>query len=197
MTEEESKPSSNRTWIAGVGVAVIAVVAGVGSLLYFDEPTVDPIDNPVPPRPPPTVEPAPPRPVLAPGRSRVSMPPPDDRDRPIKPDNPTPAPVTPELRREMNYFVDDMMTAARDKCILPWMEEFDDGTTAEFVFDAVMYDGQMYDFGIRSLDHDLPESIQACIADEVWAQEAPTIELAGEVRLQRSATYRALTPSPE
>lgn len=192
---EETKPPSGRGWIAGAGVAALAVVLGVGGLVAFQTPQgptdgVDPV--PVPPRP--TVDPAAPRPAalaVANGRARVSLPPPEDHELPEPPEDPTPPPITPEVKREMNVFVDDLLRAASEGCVLPWLEEFEEPTQAELVFDAVMYDGQMYDFGMRSLDHDLPERVQRCVADEVWALPSPTIDLTGEVRLQRSATYRS------
>ncbi|MEN0063646.1 MAG: hypothetical protein AAGA48_15955 [Myxococcota bacterium] len=188
MSEEEK--SSGRGWIAGVAVAALAVIGGIVSMLVLDEqvgPAGGPTPEPVPPRP--TVTPSPVKPTIRPG-ARLSLPPPDDLSRPERPENPEIVPLTADMRREMNYFVNEIVKAARDECILPWMEGFAEPTTAEFVFDTVLYDGQMYDVGIRSLDHDLPEAVRSCIGDQAWSQQVPEVELNGEVRLQRSTTFQ-------
>lgn len=182
-------PRSSRSWMVGTAVILVALVGGLISVIALDDPTSvsAPTDDPLPPRP--SVTPSPPRPSA--GRAsaqRVSLAPPPERARPEMPDNPRQLTLTPEMRREMNYFVDDIVKDARDKCILPWLGGLAD-PQAEIVFDAVLYEGQLYDVGIRSLDLDMPERVRSCIGDQAWSQEVPSLDLPGEVRLQRSATF--------
>ncbi len=191
-TSGEQEPSRGGRWIGGAVVVVLAVAGGAISTLLFQG-GIDPVaetPDPVPPRP--TVTPAPARPEAAPRASqRISLEPPPERERPVRPEVVEPTPLTPDMRREMNYFVDDILKASRDDCILPWLDQMEPGTEAEFVIDAVLYDGQMYDVGIRSLDHELPGSVRSCIGDKAWSRDAPELDLSGEIRLQRSASYTA------
>lgn len=187
---EEEKTSSGRGWMVGVGVVVLAVVGGVGSMIAFDEGALEPAIDPAPTMPRPTVTPSPVAPTVRPSGARVSLPPPPDVQRPERPENARVNTMTPGMRQEMNYFVDGIIKAARDECILPWMDDMAPATTAEFVFDTVLYDGQMYDVGIKSLDHDLPDDVRGCIGDKAWGQELPELDLEGEIRLQRASTFR-------
>ncbi|MEM6927741.1 MAG: hypothetical protein AAF602_12480, partial [Myxococcota bacterium] len=158
MSDDEES-SGRGGWIAGLGVVALAAVGGAVAMYLFGEGTPDVIEKPArPPRP--TVKPA--RPgvgAIVPTR-RVSLAPPADRERPVRPDEAEPTNLTPGMRQEMNYFVDDILDAAHDTCIRPWMRELPPSVTAEFVFDAVLYDGQMYDIGVRSLDHEMPDDLQ-------------------------------------
>jgi hypothetical protein len=155
-------------------VAVLAAI-GIGLLVLLAPDTG--------PDPVPAPRAATPRPAAAPG-GRVQVRPPKGVEAPAPPDErPEPAAITPDLRREMNYAMDGVIQAARRECLDPWVERV--GTT-EMVFDAVLYDGRLVDFGLRSLGEPVPDDVLACVADAVWYGDWPEWELGGELRLQRS-----------
>ncbi len=148
---------------------------------------------------PEAVSPAPPAPAVAPPAAptaspqatRVPLPRPPDHEGPEVPRERLPTvEITAEERQSMNYAIDDVLAEARDDCLLPWIDDLEAPTRAEFVFDVVLYDGEIYDIGLRSLDLPLPASVSDCVAEVSWGASWPTWDLQGELRLQRSVAYR-------
>lgn len=171
-----------RDWRVVAGVAVAGLFAAV---LLFALTT-----SPDPGPPAPKVRPArPAAPVPVPGAPSVrrSVPPPTGVEAPEPPDErPEPAKVTPDLRREMNFAMDAVLRAARQDCLQPWLDVDPSGPPVEVVFDAVLFDGKLVDFGLRSLGPAVPDEVVACVADAVWYGDWPDWEIRGELRLQRA-----------
>ncbi len=182
----------NQRALVVAGAAVVAVVLLLGLIAQDTE--IDPSEVDVPEV---EAEPAPAEVDVV----EVPAPPEPSRGGPLqRPDDvpegdfpeeaPPPADITPDVKRDMNYAVDDIVRAARDECIVPWIDEIPDPTEAEFVFDAVLWNGVLYDASIRSLNVDIPPTVMDCIRDRVWYQDFPEFALPGEVRLQRNVSYR-------
>jgi hypothetical protein len=74
-------------------------------------------------------------------------------------------------------------TAAREGCVRPFAQEEGLGKV-EIVLDAVLWDGEVVDFGLRGLQ-DVPDHVLDCIADAAWNTPFPVHDKAGELRLQR------------
>jgi hypothetical protein len=139
-------------------------------------------------RPPPAPRERPSRvPRPTPPATRVGLPAPLGVEPPEAPDErPEPAHVTGDDRRLMNVAVDDVLTAARTDCLVPWLGRDGDGAPEEVVFDAVLHDGRLVDVGIRAMRLELPSDVLQCVADRAWYAEWPEWDLPGELRLQRS-----------
>ncbi len=172
-----------RLVLVGVGIAALALL-GLGLLIAQDDGAAP--DRPPPPkverpRPTPSTVPAP-----APQFTRVQVPAPAGVDRPDFPAvRPEPADLAPDEYRAMNYAMDDVINGAREVCIRPWIDATDEPLTAEFVFDAVLYDGRMFDFGLRSLSAEVPGDVMDCMRDQAWFSEWPDFDLRGQLMLQR------------
>lgn len=180
----------DRRPIAALAVLVAAtllVVLGIALTAEHDATDADPRPSPAP-RPGATSVAAAPRAV------RASLPPPAGIDRPEPPpEPPPPAEITGEDRRLMNVSVDAVLRAARAECLEPWLDGLGDGD--EFVFDTVLYDGRVFDVGIRAMAHDIPGDVLACVADRAWYADWPEWDLPGELRLQRSIDIPPPRPS--
>jgi hypothetical protein len=182
-----------RLVIGGIGALVVAILL-LGLLIAQD---TGPDLGDVPPAPEVQVEPRPDPGPVASKAVRHALKPPADIEPPEPPDErPAEAAVTPDDRRAMNYAVDHVLRAARDECIVPWLDTIPEPTNAEFVFDAVLYDGQLYDVGLRSLSLDMPGEVVDCVADRAWYADWPTWDLGGELRLQRQVEYRNAAATP-
>ncbi|HHO53819.1 MAG TPA: hypothetical protein ENK18_23840 [Deltaproteobacteria bacterium] len=170
------------TLLAAIGSLVAVLLLGA---LIAQDTTPDP-----PIAPPPVASSVAPS-APAPRATRVQLPRPADVQLPEPPrEPPAPAELTPDDRRRMNYAMNDVLIEAREACILPWIDGLEEPLKAEFVLDAVLYDGHLYDVGIRSLDLEMPTSVRDCIADKAWYGDWPSWDLQGELRLQRSVAYR-------
>ena len=87
----------------------------------------------------------------------------------------------------MNYAVDAVLQEAKVSCLEPWLKNNPEAPpSSEFVFDALLFDGQLADIGMRSLSLDVPAEVVGCVADAAWYNDWPTWDLDGELRLQRS-----------
>jgi hypothetical protein len=178
----------------GIGAAVVLLAATAGLLSMVlggggPGEAGGAVEEPAAPSPEPVAHPG-----GVPRATRASLPPPAGIERPQPPPEPLPpARVTPDDRREMNYAVDGVLRAARVDCLEPFLADAgaEPGAEEEFVFDAVLYDGRLYDVGLRSMGHDLPDSVLACVADRAWYSDWPEWDLGGELRLQRSIAVRA------
>jgi len=173
----------DRRLIAGLGViAVLAIVAAV--LLPMRRPDAAPPPEHVERPKPATPAPARPAPIAV----RVALPPPSDVEPPRLPEQrPPDVAITPEDRRAMNYAVDGVLREAESQCLEPWLAKLPERpSSAEFVFDALLFDGQLADIGMRSLTVDVPADVVSCVADMAWYADWPTWDLRGEIRLQRS-----------
>lgn len=180
-----------RVVLGGVGVALLAALLWVLIAQDTDVPEAETVAVATPEK----------RPADAPVQmaTRAKVPRPEGIDEPEWPEErPPPTTITPDDKRKMNYAVDDVLRDAREECILPWIDDLPDPLEAEFVFDAVLWDGQLYEAGIRSLNAEIPQDVLTCIGDKVWIREWPTWELNGELRLQRAISYRneAMMPDP-
>lgn len=174
---------ARRPALAGAILVAVLLAVGLGLALWPDTgPDVTPAPTPAPR--PAVPEPPPPAPPLA-ANTRVQVRPPPGVEPPQMPDErPEPAPITPDDRRTMNYAMDDVIKNARAECLDDWITE--EGAPTELVFDGVLYDGRLVDFGMRSLGPQVPESVVECVADAVWYGDWPEWDLRGELRLQRS-----------
>ena len=166
------------------GLILVALIAIVAALVLMRRP--DP-----PPEEPPVARPSPVRPapaVPAPKAVRVALPPPADVEPPRLPnERPPEVALTPEDRRSMNYAVDGVLREAKSQCLEPWLAKLPERpATTEFVFDALLFDGQLADIGMRSLTLDVPADVVSCVADTAWYADWPTWDLRGEIRLQRA-----------
>ena len=166
------------------GLIVLGVLAIVIASLWTRRP--DPAPPEVPVVRPPPVKAAPAAP--APKAVRVPLPPPADVEPPRLPEErPPDVAITAEDRRSMNYAVDGVLREARTECLEPWLAKLPERpANAEFVFDALLFDGQLADIGMRSLTVDVPADVVSCVADMAWYADWPTWDLRGELRLQRS-----------
>lgn len=183
----------NARVVAG-GIVVVVVAALLWALIAQDTSVEAPESEVKVERPAPR---APDAPVQM--ATRAKVPRPAGIDEPEWPEErPPPSMITADDKRKMNYAVDDVLRDAREECILPWIDALPDPLEAEFVFDAVLWDGQLYEAGIRSLNAEIPQDVLTCIGDKVWIREWPTWQLEGELRLQRQISYRneALMPEP-
>jgi hypothetical protein len=174
--------------LVGLGMAAAVVAVLLLGLLIAQDTGSQVAEAPAPapvapaPAPPPPVGTAP-----APRFARVAVTaPPDVAPTEPLPERPVAADVGPEQYREMNYAMDDVINDAREECIRPWLDRTPEARKAEFVFDAVLYDGRMYDFGLRSLSTEVPGEVMSCIRDQAWYGEWPDFELKGQLTLQRS-----------
>lgn len=175
----------NRSQVAvGGGVLLGLLALLLLALLVVGDTTSAPVE------PAPAPRPAKPKPAERPmpASVRIPLPPPRNVEPPTPPDErPPPAPITPDDRRDMNFAVDRVLQAAREECLEPWLAGVDDAPPkAEFVFDAVLFDGQLADIGMRSLHLEVPRDVVGCVADRAWYADWPTWDLQGELRLQRS-----------
>lgn len=185
---------NKRVVLAGVALAIVAAL--LWALIAQDTSvSTDPEPEPAPvaaaPRPDPT--------AAVQRGIRATVPRPEGIPEPEWPEErPPPSIITPDDKRKMNYAVDDVLRDAREECILPWIDDLDEPVEAEFVIDAVLWDGQLYEAGIRSLNLEIPQQVMDCVGDKVWIREWPTWELNGELRLQRQIKYRneAMMPPP-
>jgi hypothetical protein len=169
----------------GIGAAVFAIVL-LGLLIAQD--TGGEVDELDPPAPVVVAEPRPAQEVRpAPQYTRVAVTAPEGLapTEPM-PKRPAPADVGPDEYRAMNYAMDDVIGGAREECIQPWLDRTPDALTSEFVFDAVLYDGRMVDFGLRSLSSEVPAEVMGCIRDQAWYSDWPDFDIEGQMTLQRS-----------
>ena len=175
-----------------LAVGLVGALIGVGFLWLLNADSGGGNDAPVR-----VVGPSPRLPAAA-RQERVALTPPPGREAPAAPppSERVQANLTPEDRGAMNTAVDDAVAAAREECLRPWLVAHDEVDPAEFVFDAVTYDGRMVDVGIRSLTHDLPADVVTCVADKAWDAEWPEWDVTGELRLQRHFEVNPRKVSP-
>lgn len=177
-----------RLMFLAVSASLVAVFL-LGALIAQDTTPEAPAEHPAAPaaRAPARSASAEPAPVAV----RVPLRRPAGVQLPEPPEEaPEPAYLSPDDRRLMNHAMNDVLSEARDACILPWLDEQQEPLKAQFVLDAVLYDGQLYDVGIRSLDLEMPGAVSDCIADKAWYGDWPSWDLSGELRLQRSVAYK-------
>lgn len=79
---------------------------------------------------------------------------------------------------------------AKRECVRPWVEAM--GEPVEIVMDAVLHDGVVVDFRLRTLT-EIPEEVLDCVRDQVWAIEWPTADASGEMSFQNVI---AVDPKP-
>lgn len=166
----------DRRWLVALGVGFVLALLAVFYAAASDTPTVTPVKKASSNRPKP-----------AHPNVRVALPAPVGVDPPELPrEAPEPALLTGDDRRLMNVAVDDVLTAARSECLVPWLGREGDGDPVEIVFDAVIHDGRLVDVGLRSMRLEVPADVLECVADRAWYAEWPEWDLPGELRLQRS-----------
>ncbi len=166
-------------------VVLLIVGALVFGWLFLTAPT-DPVvvRAPEPPRAKVRARPSP-----SPGR--VSLP---------RPAAPEPAGTRPRLdpntKYSLNDHVDQVVRAAREECLLPYVNGVPDPHELEFVLDVVLVEGDATDFGVRVPGGEaLPTEVVACMADAVWAVDWPHFDGTGpETRLQRDFTVSPTLP---
>ncbi len=178
--------TTDRRTLVGLGAVATIVVGLLGWLIATDPGPARTL--PAPPRPR-AGRPAPEAP--RPARGRVSLP------RPTSPSpGAAPRPLDGNAKYELNATVDEAVRAARDACLVPYVNGLADPEEVEFVLDVVVVDGQVADFGFRAPGGDeVPPDVVQCLADEVWGVDWPRFAaLEAETRLQRSFTVRPAPP---
>lgn len=168
--------------IATGGLLLLALI-GLGWALTRatpDEPSVE-APEPAPLR----VRPAP-KAVPEDGpMARRTLPAPAGVPRPeVAPPDGPPADLSTEQWRDYNEAVHQLVLVARRECVRPWVHEQGLGRI-EIVLDAVLWDGEVVDFGIRGLQ-DVPDHVLDCVADHAWNASFPRYDIPGELRLQRA-----------
>ncbi len=166
-----------------VGVATVALLLAA-LLILLSVVGASPSSEPEEPAPPPplpargsTLPDAPSGPM-----ARVAVPRPSDA-APLKEPPVGRTELNTEQWRDYNLAVDDVTRAAREACLRPWAQAEDIGRV-EVIVDAILWDGEVVDFGIRGLG-DIPDDVLACVAEIAWSTPFPSHELVGEIRLQR------------
>ena len=169
--------------LAAGAVGVLALAALLAWVFASDVSTpsaVAPEPTPKPGRkaPPPASAPAGPR-------GRVSLP------RPAAKGHRT-AVLDGNGKYALNASVDEVVRAARDACLAPWVPTLPAPHEVEFVLDVVTLDGSVTDFGFRApAGEELPPDVVQCVADAVWGVDWPPFDgLSGETRLQRTFTVQ-------
>jgi len=172
--------------VGGLTVGVL-VLAALGLLwasmreLPGDGTEPVPVPAPRPERRAPAVVP----PAAADGpMGRRPLPAPVGHEPARRPDNATKANLSTEQWRDYNTAVHELVTRARKQCLRPYVRDAGLGRI-EVVIDAVLWDGEVVDFGIRGLQ-DVPDHVLDCVAEEAWGTQFPAHDIPGEVRLQRS-----------
>jgi len=116
--------------------------------------------------------------------ARRVLPPPEGHPVPERPEHAAKAELDTEQWRDYNVAVHEMVTRARAQCLRPFVREQQLGKV-EVIIDAVLWDGEVVDFGIRGLE-EVPDHVIDCVAEEAWGTQFPAHQLAGEIRLQRA-----------
>ena len=142
-------------------------------------------DPEVPQKVPDPVDAEPPRPVQRVYPLPAPPPPPPE---PVE--DPVTAPVAQEaVPRDaavaFSNAANQVMGALRAECVNPWME--DGGPDeAEFALNALVVEGRVVEFELLTVLEALPEDVVSCVRDVAWSHPWPEVEMAGEVRFQRS-----------
>jgi len=173
--------------IVGIATAALLVLAVIGLVavlwLVPDDAVEQPVvEAPRPKAPRPTGTVAPRDPVAGP-MGRRSLPAPDRSDRTPPPAGTPTAHLSTEEWRDYNVAMHDVATNARERCVRPFAQENDLGTV-EIVLDAVLWDGEVVDFGLRGLQQ-VPDHVLDCVAEVAWNTRFPVHDKPGELRLQR------------
>ncbi|MCA9494220.1 MAG: hypothetical protein KC621_30040 [Myxococcales bacterium] len=187
MSEAEAR--QGRIVLIGVGLVSLAVLALMGFVIVGSGETEEVAESPAPSAPTPRTEPV----RAAPRSVRVPLPAPSGRRHPDVRQRKEPVHLDGDLKLVMNTAVDDAIRPARVECLEPWVDGLPNPHETEFVFDAVIHDGELADIGLRSLSVPVPEEVVGCVADKVWEADWPTMNVPGELRLQRTLT---VTPAP-
>lgn len=177
---------TERRVLLALSVAAALVLGGLGWLAL-----TDPGPPPDRPRPPREARPRPPdrrTPPTSPG-ARAALP------RPATPPGPRRR-LDPNTKYALNDAVDVVVRGGRDACLAPWVAQLPEPRETEFVLDVVAVDGEVTDFGFRSLGPDeVPTDVLQCLADVVWGEDWGRFDgLTGETRLQRDFTVRPEPP---
>lgn len=102
-----------------------------------------------------------------------------------------PEPMTPDVKRDFNYAMHDVVKESRFRCFTGWVEEEGMDASSTLVLDAVFEGGDISDISIRGLS-DVPEDVLECVREVAWEQEWPPYAGGGETRFQR--TFPLLEP---
>lgn len=156
-------------WFAGdTGVDTPEVVPAVGAV---ERPLPAPSPDADPPAAEPEPEPATPEPVA-------------------QPEAP-PEPMTPDVKRDFNYAMHDVVKEARFRCFTGWIQEEGMDPAETLVLDAVFQGGAISDIAIRGVG-EVPDDVLECVREVAWEQEWPPYGGDGETRFQR--TFPLLEP---
>jgi hypothetical protein len=125
--------------------------------------------------------------------ARQAIPAPRGEQRPKPPNNTTRANLSTEQWRDYNTAMHEVVTQAREVCIRPFAQQNNLGKV-EIVMDAVLWEGQVVDFGLRGLQ-DTPDHVLDCIGEVAWNTQFPAHDVPGEVRLQRTLDVDGRRPT--
>ncbi len=173
--------------LVGIATAALLVLAVVGLVAVL---WLAPADPELAAEPEPKAAPAPRPsgtvPEVAPAQgpmARRKLPTPAGvRHTPPAPGAAT-AHLSTEEWRDYNEAMHRVASDARDACVRPYAQERDLGKI-EIVLDAVLWDGEVVDFGLRGLQ-DVPDHVLDCVAEIAWQTPFPIHPAPGELRLQR------------
>jgi hypothetical protein len=165
---------------ARVGIATAVLLACVGSWWFLSSTSQpEPLFVAVPPPPPAgalTAPPAPRTPRPEPRTYHLA--------REAEPPRPRERATEPLQLEEIHSFQRAGVQAAghaKRECVRPWVEAM--GEPVEIVLDAVLHDGVVVDFRLRTLT-EIPDDVLDCVRDQVWAVEWPMADSAGELSFQ-------------
>lgn len=169
---------------ATAGLFLLALLI-IGGVVATNDTAIDP--PPVADAEEPARRPGGTVPVAAPAAgpmARRPIPSPTGAKAARPPSNSPAADLSTEEWRDYNSAMHDVVSKAREACIRPYAQEQGLGKI-EVIVDAVLWDGQVVDFGLRGLQ-EVPDHVLDCVGEIAWNSPFPSHDVPGEVRLQRN-----------
>ena len=164
-----------QTWgiVAVLGVMFVALMVWPTDSKEAETPKLEPVPQV---KPPPSVPVAEAAPVVARMRAAATVAEPEGEELAEHMD-----PVT---RQTYNVAVSDAIVDLRAACLDVLVDEGDLQALDEFVFDAVVVEGELIDIKIRALSEVSKDTLN-CVHNAAWEAGWPKIKVGGEMRFQR------------
>jgi hypothetical protein len=171
--------TSRKAWGTGLAFAVLMVLVVLKGRSGPELPQSRPVPKTVAPKPSPrVVYPLLPPPPAAPTRVEPLQAEPIVRER-----------VPKEAAVAFSIAANRVMGDLRAECVNPWMDR-EGPDEAEFALNTLVVDGRVVEFELLTVIEALPDDVVACMRDVAWGYRWPEVEMAGEVRFQRSMHAR-------